>query len=550
MKKNKINNLILYSFFFIYFFIGIYSLKDYGVNIEEHTQVYSGFYWLNYIYDFFNIDFLKNDLIEKLAKISSDKNLPNPQIYTYGPVFDVPVAFLELLFRRIDSHFFYYFRHLLIFSIYFLSSIFVFKIFKLRFKNFFVCIFGTILFIYSPRLYGDSFHNNKDILFLSLIIFSIYYFFKFVKKNNIKHILLFTLFSALSTSTRVIGLFLPVSVLIFLFFDNINKESKKKFFIYLIIIVLSYLVFLYIHWPYLWNAPLDNFLNYLYRSSNWIYSYYILFNNQYLLTTGLPDSFIYVWVAITTPIFNLVLFFLGTFFLLKRFFKRFILIELFNHTKNSDLWRSKNEMIDNFILLNLFAILSFLLFLHTPFVSGWRHLYFLNFFLIYIGTFYLHLLFLRFKNIDKLIASIILILIVPNIYKVIVFHPFQSLYFNKLLNNEQKKGFLVDREGLSRLDSINKILKMEKSNNQVISIANASFLPYYRIQDVIRLYQKPKLLFVGQEYEKADYIYNSFVYEVDPKFNKKYQIPDNFDLIYTLKVDGIIVYELFKKRKY
>lgn len=549
MKKNKINNLILYSFFFIYFFIGIYSFKDYGVNIEEHTQVYSGFYWLNYIYDFFNINFLKNDLIEKLAKISSDKNLPNPQIYTYGPVFDVPVAFLELLFRGIDSPFFY-FRHLLIFSIYFLSSIFVFKIFKLRFKNFFVCIFGTILFIYSPRLYGDSFHNNKDILFLSLIIFSIYFFFKFLKKNNIKYILLFALFSALSTSTRVIGLFLPVSVLIFLFFDNINKESKNKFFIYLIIIFLSYLFFLYVHWPYLWSAPLDNFLNYLYKSSNWIYSYFILFNKQYLLTTGLPDSFIYVWVAITTPIFNLVLFFLGTFFLLKRFFKRFISIELFNHNMNSDLWRSKNEMIDNFILLNFFAILSFLLFLHVPFVSGWRHVYFLNFFLIYIGTFYLHLLFLRFKNIDKLIASIILILIVPNIYKVIVFHPFQSLYFNELLNNEQKKGFLIDREGLSRLDSINKILKMEKSNNKVISIANASFLPYYRVQDAIKLYKKPKLRFVGREYEKADYIYNSFVYEVDPKFNKKYQIPDNFDLIYTLKVDEIIVYELFKKRKH
>lgn len=550
MKKNKINNQILFLFFFIYFFIGIYSFKDYGVSIEEDTQIYSGFYWLNYIYDFFSIDFLKNDLIEKLAKISRDNDLPNPQIYTYGPVFDVPVAFLELLFRKTDSHSFFYFRHLLTFFIYFLSSIFVFKIFKLRFKNFFVCIFGSVLFIYSPRIYGDSFHNNKDILFLSLIIFSIYYFFKFIKKNKIKYILLFSLFSALSTSTRVIGLFLPVSVLIFLFFDIINKKKKDKFFIYLIIIILSFLIFLYIHWPYLWNSPLDNFLNYLYRSSNWIYSYFILFNKQYLLTTGLPDSFIYVWVAITTPIFNLVLFFLGTFFLLKRFFKRFVLIELVNHNNYSDLWRSKNEMLDYFILLNLFAILSFLLFLHVPFVSGWRHLYFLNFFLIYIATFFLYLLFLKFKNADKLLAYIILILIIPNIYKVIVFHPFQSLYFNELLSHEQKKGFLIDREGLSRLDSINKILKMEKSNNEVISIANASFLPYYRVQNVIELYSKSKLRFVRREYNKADYIYNSFVYEVDPKFNKKYQIPDNFDLIYTLKIDEIIVYELFKKRKY
>lgn len=162
----------------------------------------------------------------------------------------------------------------------------------------------------------------------------------------------------------------------------------------------------------------------------------------------------------------------------------------------------------------------------------------------------MYLLFLRFKNFDKLLVLILLILIIPNIYKVIVFHPFQSLYFNELLNSEQKKGFLIDREGLSRMDLINKILKMEKSSNKVISIANASFLPYYRISDAISQKNKSKLDFVGGEYNKADYIYNSFVYEIDPKFNKKYQIPDNFDLIYTLKIEEIIVYELFKKRKY
>ena len=96
MEIKNIKKIILYSFFLIYLIIGLITLEDYGVNIEEHTQIYSGYYWLNYIFNFFEIEFLKGDLSLILDKISGDLNLPNPSKYTYGPVFDVPTAFLDL----------------------------------------------------------------------------------------------------------------------------------------------------------------------------------------------------------------------------------------------------------------------------------------------------------------------------------------------------------------------------------------------------------------------------------------------------------------------
>jgi hypothetical protein len=545
MRTKSLEKLTLYIFFLLYLFIGIYTLEDYGINIEEHTQLYSGFYWLNYVFEFFEIDFLKNNLKSFLNHIAQDTNLPNPSIYTYGPIFDLPTAFIDLLNNNIDNSQNFKRRHLFVFLIFFISSIVFFKILNNRFSNFFSSFFGTVLYIFSPRIYGDSFHNNKDIIFLSLVVFSIFFIFKLFKKKKIKNIIFFSLFAALATSTRIMGLFLPVSLILFFFLEKQNIKLKNNFK-YICLTIISYFFFLYVHFPFLWEAPFENFIKYITNSRDWVFSYYILFNGEYVLTTSLPDSYIFAWIGISTPILNLILFFCGFILIFKRLFIRVININEFTHY-NCDFWRSKKEMKDNFIIFNLISILSILIFLNVSLVSGWRHLYFLNIFIIYIGIFFLNFIFIKFKKHQMKLILFFLLLFTPNIYKIFIFHPFQSLYLNEILSKSDKNKFLIDREGLSRLDSINKILDLENNNN-IISIANASFIPYYRIKDKLSKKQQIRLKFVGREYENSDYIYNNYVYEVDPAFNNKYVIPSNFQQIYSLEIDGIKIYEIYKKK--
>ena len=141
MKIQNINKFTLYLFFLFYLIVGIYTLKDYGINIEEHTQLYSGFYWLNYVFDFFQIDFLKNEILTRLNNISLDQDLPDPKFYTYGPIFDLPTAFLDILFNSNETYLNFNHRHFLVFLIYYLSSIAVFKILNKRFNNFFISFF-------------------------------------------------------------------------------------------------------------------------------------------------------------------------------------------------------------------------------------------------------------------------------------------------------------------------------------------------------------------------------------------------------------------------
>jgi hypothetical protein len=54
---------------------------------------------------------------------------------------------------------------------------------------------------------------------------------------------------------------------------------------------------------------------------------------------------------------------------------------------------------------------------------------------------------------------------------------------------------------------------------------------------------------VGQDYNKADYIYTNFNYEVDPKYNKKYNIPSEFKEIKKVSVRGITIYSIYKKSR-
>ena len=538
------NKTLVFIFFLSYFCIGIFTYKDYGVNIEEPTQLYSGYYWLNYVVNFFNLDQLRPFVDDYFSYLKKDTLLPSPEIY--GPVFDVPTAFLDIFLGLNKEVYNYEYRHLIIFQIFFLSSIFVFKILYKRFNSIFVSLFGTSLYILSPRIYGDSFHNNKDILFLSLVVGSIYFTFKIFDKKKMKNIFLFALFSALATSTRVMGIFLPISIILFLVLGN-KKDDLIANAKYISVIIISYFILLYFHWPYLWENPVDNLINFISKSRDWIYSYYILFNGKYYLTTNLPDSFIFIWIGISTPITNLLLFFFGYLFILRRIFKRFILLDLKKNFIN-DFWRGANEKKDFYIFFSLTSIILILVFLNVSLVSGWRHLYFLNFYIIYIATVCVKIFLLNFKekNISK-VYFFLTILLLPAVIKIVTLHPFQSLYFNELLNDNKKNQFLVDRDGLTSLDSLKKILKLEKENIQIY-LANSSFLPYYRISKSLELRLQDKLNFTGTDFSKADYIFNNFVYEVDPEYNDKYKIPDNFKLIYSLELDGINMYELYKKQ--
>ena len=133
-------------------------------------------------------------------------------------------------------------------------------------------------------------------------------------------------------------------------------------------------------------------------------------------------------------------------------------------------------------------------------------------------------------------------------FQIIVFHPYQSLYFNMFINSENIVDFPVDTPSLSRADGLKFIVNDAKDLNKIF-IATASWTPLFNGADLLTKNVKKKLFFVGQEYEKANDIYTNFNYDVDPKLNKKYNIPNDFREIRSVVINGIPIYSIYKKTK-
>ena len=546
---NKQNNLILFTVFSTYLFVGVFIFKDFGIGIEEHFQRKNGFYWLSYLLSFTNFTELTEISNLKYQEIIATNQLPDINFFNfYGILFDVPTALIEILFGINESKDYFEMRHLFSFIIYFISSIFFYKILKNRF-GFFIGLIGLLIYILSPRIFGDSFHNNKDVFFLSLFTISIYFCLETIQKNSYKNLILFSLFAAFATSSRIVGLFLPFSIIIFYFFEFLSNTSKyKELFFKSFFLIFFFFLFLFLHFPYAWTLEFKNILNWLDP-----FFYYmglsILFNGEYYLIKFLPRSYLPTWITISTPLYYLLLLFIGLAYLIFRLFRR--LSNIKEKTIYNDLWRSTKEKKDAYITIFFLTFIFFVVFFDVAMLSGWRHFYFLHTFIVYIFTFglyFFYILILRYKIIKSFFIPVAILPLFFIVYKIYQFHPYQSLYFNNLINYQNIEKYQVDTPSLSRADALKNILNQE-NNNSVINVANASWTPFFNGKDLLKEDDKKRLNFVGQEYDKADYIYTNYIYEVDTRYNNKYTIPENFKEFDKLIIGEIPIYTIYKRIK-
>ena len=545
----KKNQYIILSFFYFIVILGVLLIfKDFGVHIEERFHRMNGLYYLNYIAEIFQLE--KIYIITKFKmSLVNDYTLSTVSYYNrHGVIFDVPLALIEIIFDIKNIENVFHTKHLFSFLIFLSSSFFFYKLLIKRFENFFLCFAGTILYITTPRIFGDSF-LYKDVLFLSFFTFSLYFFLNLIEKMSLKNLIFFAIFSAITINMRIFGLFIPATFLVILLMKSFH--TKKVFFyckiylFYLFILIFSLIFFS----PYLWSNPFVNFLEIFYSLKKDLINpnIKILFNNQFIFNRNISDYYLITWIFISTPIITIVFFLLGYFSYFARLLQRFFKIK--EKTIFNDLWRSRQELQD-FIFFFIFTFFFLSLFiLNAPFYNGWRLVYFLNIFLIYFMIYCFNNLIMFFRR-DKFKKKTILLLLVAaithNLICLKIYHPYQSVYFSEVITNAKKNSFEGDYYGLSGKDFFLKL--STKNNEKIMKIAVASWIPLHRALDGIDKALRKKFLIVGQNYKNADFIYKSNISEVNTDLNKKYNIPANFDKIYERKINGIKIYEIYKKK--
>ena len=125
-------------------------------------------------------------------------------------------------------------------------------------------------------------------------------------------------------------------------------------------------------------------------------------------------------------------------------------------------------------------------------------------------------------------------------------HPYQNVYFNFLAGQNVHKKYEVDFWGLANKRFLEKILFIEKDKN-IVNIGVSSFTTLDRSIVLLDKKVRNKINIVGQEHKSADYIFTNFMSEVDKNIDNKYEIPTNFKLFDEFFINGIKVYEVYKK---
>ena len=450
------------------------------------------------------------------------------------------MAFLEKIFLIDDSKNFFLFRHFSNFIIFFISSIFFFLLLEKRFSILLSTI-GLIFFYLSPRIFADIFYNNKDIIFLSFFVISLYSAIIFLEEPSYTNTFFLALASSLAIATRIMGIIIPFIVLIFFILKILdNKKFFNENIIKIIFFIILLNIFIIIFWPYLWIDPIDNFLSTLKSMSSYHWRGGIFYLGEYVSALNLPWHYPIVWIVVTTPILYLLLFLLGFYLIVIRFITRFT--NLSEQKKFNDIFRGNKERIDIIIFFIFFFTLFLVIKLNSTLYNGWRHLYFIYPCLIFISVRGLEFISKKFTLRNTIIFVIPFLFF--TCFWMIKNHPFQFVYFNKLAGNNIMNNFELDYSGTSNRSVLNYIAKNDMRNELRVHILSVS--PYEWSLLMLDKNDRKRFKFT-KNIDEANYIVTNHFYQK----NNPYDLRQNLNLKYKLfkefKVDKIPINTIYTK---
>lgn len=503
---------LVHLFFSSYLVIGILIFRDYGISCDEPLSRLNGIVTVNYVYqkDPFLFEYVDRD---------------------YGVLFEVPLVIIERILHLSNNlPKLYYVRHLATFIIFFIGVCFFYKLLLAQFKNKYIALLGSLFLVLSPRIFAHSFYNSKDIPFLSFFIIAIYTLIRFLDTKKIKWTIIHSLSSAILINTRIIGIIILFLTTNFLLLDYLkDKKYKKKFFLlitFYLILTISIIIGL---WPYLWQNPIKNFIFAWQRMSHFPWPNTVLYFGKYLSPSQLPWHYLFVWIAISTPISYLILFLIGNINIIKRLIFRPI----------RQIYNNRNQIL--YLLWFWVPVISVLLF-NSNLYDEWRQLFFIYpalliislFGLIHINNYLQEKKLSVFQKILFLLLFIDVVLVARFMLKS---HPFQNVYFNYFLSNDYskaKQNFDFDYWGLSFRKGFEYILNKDK--RKIIRILIPERVPVYGFY-FLNKHEQKRIEFV-KKIEEADYYITNYRWE-------KYYV-SKLNEVYSVKVNDAKLLSVFK----
>ena len=281
----------------IFLLAGLVAAGDYGITFDETLQRRIAQANLRYILG-------QSDRID--TDLYADR--------VYGVVFELPLLLAERALGLEDYHYVHRLRLTLSHLFFIVGGYFCWRLAYQLSGNRLLATLALLLYLLHPRIYGQSFINSKDPVFLSMFVVALYLLERAFRKDTVGAFVLLGIAVGLLTNLRIMGVMLLAAALAMRGLDWFYAKTgpeRKRILMTAGLFVLASGLTLYAVTPYAWTNPID----YLTASLNQTISRPTiipqLFQGQRLLSNELPPHYAAVWFGISTPPPFLLLGFIG-----------------------------------------------------------------------------------------------------------------------------------------------------------------------------------------------------------------------------------------------
>lgn len=278
-----------------------YLSGDYGMTADEFVQNEYG----NMLLEYYKTDGKNFD-----ALFYKD-------LYNYGGLFDYWAAWCNANLGWFEDP--YQMRHLLNSLFGAFMMLFVGLVGRVVTGTWMGGLFALLFAALSPRIFGDSMNNPKDIPFAAAYIFTIYHALRFTQqlpKPTLRTTLAVVIGIAAAINIRIGGLLLIAYVAAFSGITFLWKAELRSKLLNIPLMVKMFAIGGFVavaglwagslYWPYAALDWMKNPFVVLDRMSNYYVGIRVLFDSQTLWSDKVPWNYIPNWMLYTTPLFVLI----------------------------------------------------------------------------------------------------------------------------------------------------------------------------------------------------------------------------------------------------
>lgn len=441
--------------------VGLWIAPDYGYSWDEDIQRKHGRVVWDYVHAQLDIEH---------ERLEPDITFRDYEYRFHGTLFQLSCLWVQRQLGLTDYRDITLVRHYGVFLLFFVGSIFFYWTLKFRFRRWQIALLGTAMLILSPRIFANAFFNIKDLIILPYYIIASYTLLRFLANKSWQWALWHGLACALVINARLMGVWIPCITLGFYLFDLLRHDRALigKKLLYFGLFVVSTISITILLWPYLWERPFQNFIDAFALLSKYNWGGEMRYFNSWINAQDLPWHYALGWIHISTPLVYLLLFWMGTFQILRDFFQQIL----------KGFYKNKSQLYDLVFLALALGPLLIVMVRESVLYDSWRHLFFIYPAIIAIAICaFVHLNdWLKNRNTKPLIqalpASFLSFSMLVTFVYMLTHHPYQHTYIT-LPSDHIETRFDIDYWGVAYQTALRELI--EKDDRDKIRVRSANY---------------------------------------------------------------------------